>query len=62
MTVTPKSLASSLKLAARRRADTEEVGIGITLSEDGKRASFRVYNKDGGIMDVTVTEYKGPIG
>ena len=58
MAISPKAMADSLRKHADKRT-TAEVGDLIPL--DGDAWSFRLYDNDGGILLVRVSQYKDPI-
>jgi len=58
MSVTPSSLARAFRNKTAQRAaitDTSEVKV------DSDSATFFVYDNDGGVLKVTVAQYKEPI-
>ncbi len=58
MSITPRGMAESLRKATNRRQTCETCPE--THVENGE-ASFFVYDNDGGILKVTVIQYKEPI-
>ncbi len=58
MSITPKGLAASLRSAVMRRRLTDAP---TEVKEYNDEASFFVYDNDGGILFVTVTQYKEPL-
>lgn len=57
MSITPNGLAKSLRSAVMRRSLTDEPG---DIKQSTTEASFLVYDNDGGILMVTVNQYKDP--
>jgi hypothetical protein len=55
---TPHGLAGSLRKAVSRRAFTDPPSE-VTAEPNG--AGFYVYDNEGGVLHVTVTQYKDPI-
>jgi hypothetical protein len=58
MSVTPSSLARAFRNKTAQRAaitDTSEVKV------EADAATFFVYDNDGGVLKVTVAQYKEPI-
>lgn len=58
MSITPKGLATSLRSAVMRRSLTDAPTEVKTTAEE---ASFFVYDNNGGILKVTVNQYKEPL-
>ena len=58
MAITPFGLAKSLHAAASRRKTTDNPS-NVAIEANG--AGFYFYDNDGGILDVSVTQYKEPI-
>lgn len=58
MSVTPSSLARSFRNKTAQRAAITDVSE-INVAPDA--ASFFVYDHDGGILKVTVAQYKEPL-
>lgn len=58
MTITPHALANSIRRAVMRRALTDKPG---EVKTSGSISSFLVYDNNGGILQVTVSQYKEPI-
>ena len=58
MVITPYSLAKTLRNAASKRA-LPDPPTEIVENDEGDRVFF-VYDNDGGILKVSVTQYKEP--
>jgi hypothetical protein len=58
MSITPNGLAKSLRGAIMRRSLTDDPG---EIKQSDAEASFLVYDNDGGILKVTVNQYKDPV-
>lgn len=56
--ITPHGLAKSLRATAARRATTDTPSA---VAAEPNGAGFYVYDNDGGILKVVVTQYKEPV-